>query len=228
MKPYTYLIGWSERNLWYYGCQYGRNSTPSNLWTLYFTSSKEVKRLRATIGEPDVIQIRKVFETPHDCIKWEGTVLRRLSLKDRGKWLNKTYIDPTGVLRFVFTGLSEETKKRMSESWSNGRRKNVHPRAWNKGIPMTEEARQHLSEVNTGKKRDPSWNKTGPKKGSKQSDEHKANRLKKFKETLQTPEMKAKKSAATTGRRFYTDGSRRYLLKPDDAKIQQLNLRIGF
>jgi hypothetical protein len=34
-QPYTYLIGWSEHDLWYYGCEYGRwrkTANPENLW----------------------------------------------------------------------------------------------------------------------------------------------------------------------------------------------------
>jgi hypothetical protein len=43
--PYTYLIGWSKLNLWYYGSQYGKKAHPSNLWRTYFTSLEEVNKI---------------------------------------------------------------------------------------------------------------------------------------------------------------------------------------
>jgi len=38
--PYTYLIGWSNLNTWYYGRRTSKNCHPSDLWQKYFTSSK--------------------------------------------------------------------------------------------------------------------------------------------------------------------------------------------
>ena len=63
-KPYTYLIGWTKYNVWYYGSETGfktKIANPSNLWKTYFTSSKYVKQYREKYGEPDIIEIRKVF-----------------------------------------------------------------------------------------------------------------------------------------------------------------------
>ena len=37
--PYTYLIGWSKLDKWYYGCRYGINCHPDDFWKTYFTSS---------------------------------------------------------------------------------------------------------------------------------------------------------------------------------------------
>ena len=59
--PYTYLIGWSKLNKYYYGVRYAKNCHPSDLWTKYFTSSKYVKQFREENGEPDIIEIRKTF-----------------------------------------------------------------------------------------------------------------------------------------------------------------------
>ncbi|MFA6198816.1 MAG: hypothetical protein WC679_00165 [Bacteroidales bacterium] len=62
-KPYTYLIGWSTMNKFYYGVQYNKKANPDDLWKSYFTSSKIVQQFRKEFGEPDIIQFRKVFET---------------------------------------------------------------------------------------------------------------------------------------------------------------------
>ena len=86
---YTYLIGWSSINRWYYGCQYGKNSNPNNLWTNYFTSSKVVKDCRAKYGEPDIIEIRKTFSDKNKCLDWEHRVLEKLNVSEQVKWLNK-------------------------------------------------------------------------------------------------------------------------------------------
>lgn len=76
--PYTYLIGWSDHHKYYYGCRYAKHAQPDDLWVTYFTSSKLVKCLRCNIGEPDIIQIRKVFSSAEECIEYEKRVIRRV------------------------------------------------------------------------------------------------------------------------------------------------------
>jgi hypothetical protein len=92
-KPYTYLLGWSSLDVYYYGVEYGRKSkiaNPSNLWTSYFSSSDRVKETRSQYGDPDIIQVRKVFDCPHKAIEWENKVLKRLNvLQYPEKWLNR-------------------------------------------------------------------------------------------------------------------------------------------
>ena len=94
--PYTYLIGWSHINKWYYGVEYSNNkkiANPKNLWTTYFTSSKVVKKFREEYGEPDVIQIRKIFtigsykERQIKASAWEHKVLSKIGITGN-KWLN--------------------------------------------------------------------------------------------------------------------------------------------
>lgn len=41
--PYTYLIGWTEHNIWYYGVRYAIGCNPKELFLSYFTSSEYVK-----------------------------------------------------------------------------------------------------------------------------------------------------------------------------------------
>lgn len=87
---YTYLIGWSAHNRYYYGCRYSKRADPKQLWTTYFTSSKAVKQMRQVYGEPDVVQVRKTFASKHECLVWEHKVLRRLKAATSTKWLNLT------------------------------------------------------------------------------------------------------------------------------------------
>lgn len=90
MKPYTYLIGWSTLNLFYYGVRFSKNCHPNDLFKSYFTSSLEVKRTIKEHGNPDIIQIRKTFKTALEARAWEHNVLRRMKVVESVKWLNKT------------------------------------------------------------------------------------------------------------------------------------------
>ena len=88
-QPYTYLIGWSKLNRWYYGSRYSKKCHPSDLWVTYFTSSKSVAKFRKLFGEPDIIQVRKTFSSPLSCYQWESKVLHRINAIKDPKWLNK-------------------------------------------------------------------------------------------------------------------------------------------
>jgi hypothetical protein len=95
--PYTYLIGWSKLNKWYYGvryaqkdrCLYETGCHPDDFWNTYFTSSEEVKEYLKLHGEPDVIQIRHKFASKEKAISWETKVLRRMNAVKDDKWLNR-------------------------------------------------------------------------------------------------------------------------------------------
>lgn len=88
-QPYTYIIGWTSINKFYYGVRYAKNCNPSDLWMSYFTSSRYVKNLRETIGEPDVIKVRRTFSEAKQAIEWEHKALRRLKVLKKPQWINK-------------------------------------------------------------------------------------------------------------------------------------------
>ena len=90
MTPFTYLIGWTAEDMWYYGVKFSVGCEPSDLWTTYFTSSKIVKEMRRLHGEPDVVQVRKTFADPRSARGWEFRVLRRMRVRGNGKWLNQS------------------------------------------------------------------------------------------------------------------------------------------
>ena len=90
--PFTYLVGWSELGLYYYGSmsrQHRPVANPDIMWKKYFTSSKYVQKIRKKHGEPDIIQIRRVFDCGIKCRMWERKVLQRLNVLQSDKWLNK-------------------------------------------------------------------------------------------------------------------------------------------
>lgn len=120
--PYTYLIGWSKMNLWYYGAEYGeitKIANPSNLWRDYYTSSSEVKLCREFLGEPDIIQIRKKFTSKKSCIEWEQKVLSKMKVKDSEKWLN---LRSNKGVNITLHGRNSISKKNSSYRWfTNGK-----------------------------------------------------------------------------------------------------------
>lgn len=108
--PYTYLIGWSELNIWYYGSRYARKTSciyesgchPDDLWVTYFTSSLHVKDFIEIYGNPDIVKIRKTFPAgsklpsieeinllSRKALDWEEKFLRRINAIVKQNWLNK-------------------------------------------------------------------------------------------------------------------------------------------
>ena len=105
--PYTYLIGWSKQNMWYYGRRTALNCNPSELWNTYFTSSNSVKKFRIKHGEPDIIQIRKVFITIDKARDWEDKVLRRMNVVKNSKFLNRRNGDKSNLFNTSNTALAK-------------------------------------------------------------------------------------------------------------------------
>ena len=139
-QPYTYLIGWSNHNKWYYGVRYAQNCNPQDLWDTYFTSSKHVKKFREECGEPDVIQIRKIFVTKDSAILWEEKVLQKMNVRNNDKWLNKNDCSAPPIMKgeehpLYNIGHTEETKQKISEK-NKGKLK---------GLIRTEEDRKNKS-----------------------------------------------------------------------------------
>lgn len=125
-QPYCYFIKWSTTNVWYYGVEYSSTTkiaNPENLWTSYFTSSKNVSEYRKRFGEPDIVKVTRVFKDAQSAIKWENQFLKRTKAKDNPASLNGHNSDG---LTYKNKIVSEETKKKLSIT----RKKNHH---WNNG-----------------------------------------------------------------------------------------------
>jgi len=128
-SPYTYLIGWTKHNIWYYGVRYAKGCHPSEFWIKYKTSSNYVADFVAVHGDPDIIQIRKTFTNVESARQWETKVLKRLKVIKLEKWLNKhdgKAVDPAilsiTTARMNANMTSEEKtqrgKKGMDSRWS--------------------------------------------------------------------------------------------------------------
>lgn len=192
---YTYLIGWSHLDKWYYGVRYSKNCNPGELWVSYFTSSKHVSRFREVHGEPDIIQPRMIFTDIQLAIRCEHRVLKNIDVKNNDKWINVTdskALDITGLtlwnngVRHTWSYnspgpewtkgrfMSEESREKLSKS-CRGRVSSF------KGRQHTDETKQLISMKNSGANH-PFYNKSRPEfakkiskimKGKRKSKEHK-------------------------------------------------------
>ena len=87
-EAYTYRIGWSELDLYYYGVRTGNKKWPDeDFWIEYFTSSPGVKTICEKYGDPDVQEIRKRFDSRMKAMRWEIEVIRRFA-KSHPKYIN--------------------------------------------------------------------------------------------------------------------------------------------
>lgn len=111
-KPYTYYVSWSSLDRHYYGVRYAQNCNPDDFWISYFTSSKLVKKYREEFGEPDVIEVRRVFDDARSAKRWEAKVLKKLNVLKSDRWLNANISGE----HFFVEKHSEETKKKMREN----------------------------------------------------------------------------------------------------------------
>lgn len=123
---YTYKIGWTSQNKYYYGVRLSYKGLPEDdLWVKYFTSSSYVAAHRAAYGEPDVIKIDKVFDNPNDAAEHEIRFLIENNCVLSEHWLNAGLMPATvhdevtrAKLGMLAKGRveSEETRKKKSES----------------------------------------------------------------------------------------------------------------
>lgn len=114
--PFTYLIGWSKYNIWYYGAKYSKNCKPQDLWTKYFTSSKHVFEFRQNNGEPDIIEIRKIFSSKEKCVLWESNVLCKIDAAKRTDFLNKRNGFKTAAMNVGFSVFIDKNGNKIRTS----------------------------------------------------------------------------------------------------------------
>lgn len=116
---YTYLIGWSKLNLFYYGVRISKKSKLDDLFKVYFTSSKYVHEIYSKNGMPDVIEIRKIFNDKYQALKWEHKVLRRMKVIINEKFINKS----DNKLICPIAALKGSKSKKNNKKLSNALRK---------------------------------------------------------------------------------------------------------
>ena len=155
--PYTYLIGWTNHNKWYYGVRFAKGCAPNDLWIKYFTSSKVVKEFYSNYGNPDIIQIRKTFNTVDSARQWESNVLKKMNVINEDKWLNQTNNKATSLeaSRKKRKPLSKEHKELLLNSRRGKKNSEEHKLALLQsrlGTKHSEEAKKKMSLAKSGKK----------------------------------------------------------------------------
>lgn len=107
-QPYTYLIGWTELDKWYYGVRYANTKPPEDdLWKQYFTSSKYVKEFREKFGEPNVVKIDRIFNNKQEAVNYEHQFLIENKALYSEKWLNKNIGGNIAITSDIRTKMSE-------------------------------------------------------------------------------------------------------------------------
>lgn len=165
--PYTYRVGWSKYGLYYYGVRYAKHCHPTEFWKSYFTSSIKGCHKMGDYGlhhmmgylwpeEPDVVEIRKIFNSKEAAVKWEVGVLTRLNAVYNPNYINGTVSYqvnqpgnlPSPITRArwskVRTGkrASPDTKAKMTAT-----QKERHLKRKTQGLPhISMEARQKALE----------------------------------------------------------------------------------
>lgn len=124
---YTYLIGWSYLNKYYYGVRIkdGIENPNDDLWIVYKTSSKIVKEIYKEYGDPDVIQVRKIFSTKESALKWELKVLRRLDVVNNPKFINMHVIQNNGLAVNSSPKVKDKIKKTNLERYGESHTLNL-------------------------------------------------------------------------------------------------------
>jgi hypothetical protein len=133
--PYTYYISWSALDLHYYGVRFANHCHPNDFWKKYFTSSDKVKSIRKQYGDPDIIKIRRTFNSVDQARLWESRVLKKLKVLKDNRWLNanvgKAYSWKSGVEHQNYGRVfSQEARQKQSISKSK-------LRWWNNGIEQS-------------------------------------------------------------------------------------------
>jgi len=145
-QPFCYLIGWSALKKFYYGVRYAKGTIPSDLWTKYYTSSKYVAKYREKYGEPDIIQVRKVFTTAKDAILWEEKVIRRLNAIYQECWLNKNNTS-SGARRIVNEPKSDEQKERQRQLMTGKRHSQETKNKISAGLKAYKRTKEHSNNL---------------------------------------------------------------------------------
>lgn len=172
--PYTYLIGWTKSNKYYYGVRYAQGCHPNDLWNSYFTSSKHVQRYYEKHGEPDIIQIRKTFDNPNKARLWEHKVLLRINAKDHKDFLNHSNNFAPEVVEFdridnlgLFSrkgkgsrGTYEEMYgEKKSEELKKNKREQLKGNTFGKNRKTTDKSRKRYSDAAKKKHNDLEYKK---------------------------------------------------------------------
>jgi len=151
MKPYTYLIKHKPSGKVYYGVRTANKLLPhEDLWNRYFTSSPTIQNLLEENGKDSFdVEIRKIFDTKEQAVRWETKVLQRCKVLHDSRWINQNisgYIIPTKESNRKISDF-HKGKPKTKEHIEKIRLSNIGK---NKGKKATEEHKRKNSETKKG------------------------------------------------------------------------------
>jgi hypothetical protein len=168
---FTYLLGWKSYNKFYYGVRYKDNVDELSLGTTYWSSSTYVKDFIVNFGYPDIVEIRKKFDTKEKARNWETKVLRKIRKNNPDMWLNKSNNDSFGgiIMDDDIRAKISSAKKGKSQGilYNNSIEQKYFksdeeiPTGWIKGRILSQKQKQHIENLNN-------YNKTKSEEKKKQ------------------------------------------------------------
>jgi len=200
--PYTYFILHIPTGKKYYGSKYGKGASPELFWVPggYFTSSEPVKKLIAEYGHDSFrAEVRKIFETPDQALKYEYRFLQKINALHKDDWLNENL----GGEKFRNVGpasekalISQRKKKQTPEG-------NTKRSATLKGRPVSPETQEKRNKAH----RDRSW----------QDEEARRNKIReKATGRGHKPETKANLSTIVSNTRWVNNGTEQKKVDAED------------
>jgi hypothetical protein len=116
--PFTYFLRHKVTKFMYYGCKTAKGCRPEDLWSVYFTSSNEIRKIIKTEGKAAFeCKIARVFQSINSCKDHETKFLTRVDAANNPIWYNRH----NGGKNFSTAGkpLSESAKKKKAIYMAN-------------------------------------------------------------------------------------------------------------
>ena len=138
-------------NQFYYGVRYANNCHPRDLWSIYFTSSANVKKLIALYGKDSFkTEIRKTFNDANAAIAWEKRVTRKIiswpnclnksswpavSIESRARGnKSKSIVQEDGLTIFQKAGMTWKMKKNNVDPETGSTFAEIRKRKFNEAL----------------------------------------------------------------------------------------------
>lgn len=153
--PYTYSITHKKTGIHYYGSRYSRGCSPNDFFKTYFSSCKIIHDIIKKEGIKALIgKVRKIFNTPEECIQHESKFLKRVDAKNNCKFFNRQNetIFVHCNFNFITNGsitLKWPKEKQVPEGYKIGVNRQINHNKGTRWIfnPKTKESRMIHKEV---------------------------------------------------------------------------------
>lgn len=149
-KPiaFTYVLFWEKQQRTYYGVKYSKGCKPSDVGTVYFSSSKIVKQFWKEHGDPLII-IDQQFLSADEAREYEAEILQENDVRNNLNWLNKV----DGMAPFAQSGSKHHMfgKPSPMRNRKHSDESKAKMKAARKGRIYSEQTREKLRLANMNK-----------------------------------------------------------------------------